>query len=309
VTGGNTEARRRVIVSLYNEARLELRQYPLVVDALDRYARKKAGGAKNTTGLKSVYAHEGTMYRDLKAQGQFVDSGKPRFAPSATLMNGKADDPRVQRTTFGNGKYFTTLSFEEFAELDHLLASRYRVLYMSKMQRLSYMVAIEDGKFFWVSDGSPVDMTGNTVASDLGVAEGGGKTEVEHRKDTHIYACDRFGSLFMIKNDLQDTKGQDVQLNHSTLLAGREVLCAGTISIKKGVLMGITNLSGHYMPDSNALTTMLADWRDNDGVEFTRALVIDRALGIETLGWRYVGGDRTDRSNEPLVMRARLARG
>ena len=32
-------------------------------------------------------------------------------------------------------------------ELDRLLASQYQVLYMSKMQRVSHMVAIEDGVF------------------------------------------------------------------------------------------------------------------------------------------------------------------
>src|SRR5262252_6562022 len=35
-TSGNTPKRRRVIVSLYNEAQLELRQYPLVARALDQ---------------------------------------------------------------------------------------------------------------------------------------------------------------------------------------------------------------------------------------------------------------------------------
>ena len=29
-------------------------------------------------------------------------------------------------------------------------------------------------------------MPGNTVESDLGVAQGGGKSEEAHRKDTHI---------------------------------------------------------------------------------------------------------------------------
>jgi hypothetical protein len=136
------------------------------------------------------------VYKNLKAQGQFVDPGQPRFAPSATLMNSKSDDSRVQNTTFGMGKTFTNLTYEEFVELDRLLASQYQVLYMSKMQRLSYMVAIEDGKFYRAIDGSEIDMPGNTVESDLGVAQGGGKSEEEHRKATHIYACDRYGISF-----------------------------------------------------------------------------------------------------------------
>ena len=309
-TSGNTSNRRRVISALYNEAQLELRQYPLIAKALDQYARKKGAGMKRTTtGLKEVYVHEGKAYRNLKAQGQFVDPGQPRFAPSATLMNSKSDDSRVQNTTFGNGKSFTKLTFEEFMELDRLLASQYQVLYLSKMQRVSHMVAIEEGKFYRAIDGSEIDMAGETVESDLGVSTNKNKTEEAHRKDTHIFACDRYGNLFFLKNDMKDRNQQDVQLNHSTLLAGNEVLCAGTLSIKKGVLLGVTNLSGHYQPDTNALTTMLREWQQNDEVDLTRVLVIDRKLNIETLGWRYMNGDYANRSNDPLVVRARLTRG
>ena len=89
-----------------NEAQLELRTTPHR-EALDQYARKKGSGPKRSTGLKDVYAHEGKAYKSVKAQGQFVDPGQPRFAPSATLMNSKSDDPRVQNTTFGSGKSFT----------------------------------------------------------------------------------------------------------------------------------------------------------------------------------------------------------
>jgi hypothetical protein len=145
--------------------------------------------------------------------------------------------------------------------------------------------------------------------SDLGVAQGGGKSEEAHRKATFIYACDRYGSLFLVQNDMKDKNQNDLQLNHSTLLAGNEVLCAGTISIKKGALMGITNLSGHYQPDTNALTTMLRDWQQTDEVKFDTVLVIDRALGIETLGPRYLNGDHQDRSTDRLVMRVKSATG
>jgi len=299
-TGGNTSARRRVIVALYNEAQLELRQYPLIMKALDQYARRKAGGPKRpATGLKEVYAHEGTAYKNLKAQGQFVDPGQPRFAPSATIMHGKTTDKRA-RAAFAD-KQFKNLSFEEFMELDRLLASQYQVLYMSKMQRLSYMAAIEDGRFYRATDGSVIDMSGTTVADDLGQGDAG-------EKATAIYACDRYGGLFLVKNDLKDKDGKSLQLNHSTLLAGNEVLCAGTISIKKGALMGITNLSGHYRPDTNALKALLRDWQGED-VNLQSVLVMDQLVGIETMAPRYLQGDHTDRGKDRLVMRMRLATG
>jgi hypothetical protein len=300
-TAGNTSARRRVIVALYNEAQLELRQYPLIMRALDQYARRKAGGPKRQgTGLKDVYAHEGTAYKNLKAQGQFVDPSQPRFAPSATLMHGRRTDQQARGAASAD-KQFKNLSFEEFMELDRLLASQYQVLYMSKMQRLSYMAAIEDGRFYRATDGSVIDMSGTTVADDLGQGDAG-------EKATAIYACDRYGGLFLVKNDLNDKNGNSIQLNHSTLLAGNEVLCAGTISIKKGVLMGITNLSGHYRPDTIALKALLRDWQGED-VNLQSVLVMDQLVGIETMAPRYLQGDHTDRGKDRLVMRMKASTG
>jgi len=186
-------------------------------------------------------------------------------------------------------------------ELDRLLASQYQVLYMSKMQRLSYMAAIEDGRFYRATDGSVIDMSGTTVADDLGQGDAG-------EKATAIYACDRYGGLFLVKNDLNDKNGNSIQLNHSTLLAGNEVLCAGTISIKKGVLMGITNLSGHYRPDTIALKALLRDCQGED-VNLQSVLVMDQLVGIETMAPRYLQGDHTDRGKDRLVMRMKASTG
>jgi hypothetical protein len=293
-TGGNTENRRRVIVALYNEAQLELRQYPLIAHALNEYARRKGGGAKATTGLKDVYAHEGAAYRNLKAQGQFVDPGQPRFAPSATLIHGVgASDPRTGDTAYANGRVaFKNLSFEEFVELDRLLNSQYQVLYLSKVQRVKHMVAIEDGKFYWAVDGSTIDMAGQSVELDLGLKGGG----VEYP-----YACDRYGNVFIVPNNQTAPDGTKLQVNHSTMLAGNEVLCAGTISIKKGVLRAVSNLSGHYAPDTEALKAFITELRDVEGVSVNRAIVVDKKLGITTTGVRFMDGNARDYEKEAAI--------
>ena len=54
---------------------------------------------------------------------------------------------------------------------------------------------------------------------------------------------------------------------------------------------------------------MLRDWQQTDEVKFDTVLVIDRALGIETLGPRYLNGDHQDRSTDRLVMRVKSATG
>ena len=132
----------------------------------------------------------------------FVALGGPRrlFRRAKAAIVGP-DQPLLLE--FGGGKTFTTLTFEEFMELDRLLATQYEVLYMSKMQRLSHMVAIEDGRFYRATDGSVINMQGNSVVSDLGVASGGGRSEEAHRKATFIYACDRYGNLFLVQNDMK----------------------------------------------------------------------------------------------------------
>jgi len=303
-TSGNTATRRRVVVALYNEAQLELRKYPLIMKALDQYARRKAGGPKRQgASLKDVYVHEGQAYKNLKAQGQFVDPAQPRFAPSATLFHSNAhSDPRAGGTAFAQGQTpFNNLSFEEFMELDRLLASQYQVLYLSKMQRLSYMAAIEGGRFYRVTTDSLLDMSGTTVEDDLGQGDAG-------ESATAIFACDRYGGLFIVKNDMKDKDGNSIQLNHSTLLAGNEVLCAGTISVKKGVLRGVTNLSGHYRPDTDALKALLRDWQ-GEGVNLQSVIVLDGLLGIETVAAKYLTGDHKDRANEFLMKGLKKGKG
>ena len=294
VTGGNTANRRRVVVALYNEAQLELRKYPIIVQLLDRYARKKAGGVKGATPLAGVYAHEGAAYKGLKANGQFVDPGQPRFAPSASLISDSTGDRRVQSTAFARGERgFKELTFEEYMEIDRLLESQYRVLYLSKLQRLEYMVAVENGRFRRATDGALIDMPGQSVAVDMGQGEEVG--------ETFMYACDRYGSLFLFGSKTKGKDGKAVQLNHSTFLAGNEVLCAGTISIKKGLLRGASNLSGHYQPNTAALTAMLTEWQRNDDVNVDPIVVVDMSLNIITLGKQYMAGGHGDRREDRLV--------
>lgn len=43
------------------------------------------------------------------------------------------------------------------------------------------------------------------------------------------------------------------QINHSSLLAGANVQCAGTIGAKNGIITDITTASGHYQPDMDDL--------------------------------------------------------
>ena len=93
-------------------------------------------------------------------------------------------------------------------------------------------------------------------------------------------------------------------MNHSTLCAGRDVICAGTISIKNGVLRGITNTSGHYQPNTDALTQLLRKLRDEDGVNLNTVIVADQSQSRNiTIGAEFLRQNRgyKCRLNEPAI--------
>jgi hypothetical protein len=57
--------------------------------------------------------------------------------------------------------------------------------------------------------------------------------------------------IFVISPDMEMYAGEPVfqKFHHSSFLQGRPVLGAGTIEVKKGTLLKVTNASGHYRPD------------------------------------------------------------
>jgi hypothetical protein len=144
---------------------------------------------------------------------------------------------------------------------------------MSQIQRLHYMVDVDQGVLSKAIDGTPFHMNGSTVADDLGMSRFG---------TLYLYACDRYGSLFIVKLGAFDGAGTTVQLNHSTLCAGRDVFCAGTISIKNGQLWGVTNNSGHYRPDTDALARFLRKLQNEDGVNLQIVIVADKSQTLNT---------------------------
>lgn len=283
-TKGNTPARRRIIERVSNEAYAELKNSPLVGQALTRFNWAKGSGkTRSSVPLVGVYAHEGAAYQQFKAQGQFHDPRAPRFAPSATRMG---DNPMEIDSVKTNGQ-LKEFTFAEYMKLDQLLNGQYKVLYLSKIQRLEFMVGVDGATSTLVkaTDDSAYNMPGSTVADDLG--EG-----ADHETDSQMYACDKHGNLFVFKANVQEERNGIVkQVNHSTFCAGKDVICAGTISIKGGRLRGISNKSGHYQPNTAQLTLLLRKLVE-DGIAMDQVLVLDMSLpqGNYTQGVRYLLG-------------------
>ena len=62
---------------------------------------------------------------------------------------------------------------------------------------------------------------------------------------------------------------------------------------------------GHYQPDTAALTLLIRELQQTDGVPMDDVVVIDQAKGITPSAVRYLNADYTDR-REKQSIRSRL---
>ena len=82
---------------------------------------------------------------------------------------------------------------------------------------------------------------------------------------------DRYSNLFTY--DIGDLEGQGQKppaVNHSSMNAGRAVLCAGMIKVENGQVTLLTNSSGHYKPNKQHFSQAVAILRD-EGLDFSEA--------------------------------------
>ena len=128
------------------------------------------------------------------------------------------------------------------------------------------------------SDGEPVDTrnSGSTIHSGSGV---------------QMFVTDARSIIHMANQALGIT-------HHSSLLAGADVAMAGELQVTKGKIDWVSNTSGHYAPDSDALVQFLGHLR-KDGVAMdfeVRAFGVPRQGAAAFLqGDPAAGGDRYDR--------------
>jgi hypothetical protein len=68
----------------------------------------------------------------------------------------------------------------------------------------------------------------------------------------YVWVMDQYGNMYVYPHNL----GEDydiMQVNHSTMNSGREVICAGMIAATAGRVTQIDNASGHYKPTKEHL--------------------------------------------------------
>lgn len=147
---------------------------------------------------------------------------------------------------------------------DQVFAAGLKTLeYADDEMRRPYAVYIGKKKLKWDETSMPIDTMGCTLGDP---------------PRTALFAADLGGNLYCRVYDQTDqNRGW---FAHSSFLAGEEALCAGTIKIKYGRLIEISNLSGHYRPKrehlADACRAIIEG--DYDAGSDGYALLIDMAM-------------------------------
>lgn len=202
------------------------------------YERKKlrsAGtAARPTQGLSGGYKVEREIYLGAKKKANPVSGTTLHEAINAlTDPNSISYDAKLAQELGGNkvlSKNFDAMTAKDWQTIEGIMQKmektqgtmKRHVLFLKKSERLAFMAIVQNGKLC-KSDGTFWD----TGAWD------------------EPFAMDEYGNLFIGQGAVLPTTAR---LNHSSLLAGKDVLCAGTLQIQGGVLKKFNNNSGHYKP-------------------------------------------------------------
>ena len=178
------------------------------------------GNNKQTMPLAgtAVHQHVGALKKDVQTGGLDPNTLPPAVA---ALLN-------KQWSNFTDADYIALANY--IRSRGRASDSQLRVWYMSKTHRRDYMLLIHNGKF----------MKGFDLPLEIKPGR------------TLVYAIDQYGSIFAADAGDGDPTFTADGLNHSTLNAGKDVICAGNITVQFGKPT-IDNGSGHYAPTRQQL--------------------------------------------------------
>lgn len=213
-------------------------------------------------GYKKSIAEKGGLVVSL-GQGYnnerqtYVQSGKQLKPFSGSHVHGEADNAGLDFKNLTN-KQFNNMGATYSASDENKTKHVVRMHFMNKIQRLQKMVSCQQdtpNTTRWFNQSGVLVTNNATVNTPIGAD-----------LDCYLYAMDRYGNLFVevgegaygrslgLKGDAKSLglvhRGKT---NHSSICAGREVICAGDIYFWKGQLIHIDNNSGHYAPTSDNL--------------------------------------------------------
>ncbi|CAG4897641.1 hypothetical protein [Paraburkholderia saeva] len=138
--------------------------------------------------------------------------------------------------------------FQILDEIGRMNMTSGDVNYLNKSERLQYIAMVGP-------DGALYDSNDQKITT--------------HQFKVTAYAMDSYGTLFTKD---ADPLGDAMFFNHSSFNAGKDVISAGTLVIRDGVLRTIDNNSGHYKPTRDNLHNCL-DVLASEGLNLAWAIV------------------------------------
>jgi hypothetical protein len=216
------------VLKLANQCRGRLLTEQTRASALEQQMNARGGGAQVGTG---------GFNNDLRFERLAKPGGVAVKGDALKHAGGQGTLGDVQLTGDDVNDYYALKKLLKTLTPDKIRSANLEVLdYLSDEQRAEYEVEIDGDTFRWAATGQPIDTLSNLEGDP---------------PRTCMYAVDLNGRFYARNYQANDhNRGS---FCHSSFLAGDNVLCAGTMKIRNGRLLEITNLSGHYTPKCDHL--------------------------------------------------------
>jgi hypothetical protein len=167
---------------------------------------------------------------------------------------------------------------------------RSTVVWLHDEEAAKHRVLIRGGLLYFATNGQVVD-TASPLYRDHGAGPHGSGEFRDRQLNCAGYVLSLQGELFAgihAPGSAAECMGKN-PFYHSSYMAGRDVLCAGRIFVRQGMLVGIDNASGHYKPSADHLRRAIREL-DRQGVDLEELYCEDvsRTNRLGDRGWEML---------------------
>lgn len=284
-TGTLYVTRKTAVQNLAQEALNELTAIsPRASQALQMYdIRKRMNGPQgNLQELRPGYRVERQLYMNSGKSSGMVLSGTILHGQLDNRQNLSQPNQKQFNKVLGN-KTFDTLTPDQALRLEKIYvgAQETHVSYLNKIARMKFLVSPDINGALCDLNDAPISMTG--------------MTDFNNNYYLCPYVMDKYGNLYIYnktntgvgvsvvsrQGDNYTYTNPNLVWNHSSFLAGADVLCAGCLhigysvatgAVAPGILSAIDNSSGHYKPTRDHLQRCILQL-ESDGVDVSQVRV------------------------------------
>lgn len=245
----NAQLRRAAVEALGQQC-FEFVQY----HAFQGRKQRAPDGAPNLRGMRPGYDRERAMY---------VAAGKQQMPVSGSYIHAVMESREGGQF---RGRSFAQLTESDFRALDTAYNGEVPMVdpmgdpgSMAKTQQprtVLFLAKQERIKRLLIFKGNPP------------LVWDGWDSKFETGGRSRAYVIDEYGNMYS-SNEIFDRR---YSFNHSTFNAGKDVICAGTVSAADGQLTWINNSSGHYKPTRQNLHDAVR-LLDDAGIDLARLKV------------------------------------